>query len=103
MNLFKLSLIAVAIAGLSACSLEGDDGQDGVDGADGVAGVDGSNGADGANGSNSLTVQTQLPEGDVNCPNSGVRIDSGLDTDNDGTLSESEITSTSYVLSLIHI
>ena len=97
MNLFKLSLIAVAIAGLSACSLEGDDGQDGLDGADGVAGVDGSNGADGANGSNSLTVQTQLPEGDVNCPNSGVRIDSGLDTDNDGTLSDSEITSTSYV------
>jgi alkaline phosphatase len=88
MNVFKLSLIAVAIAGLSACSLEGDDGQDGVDGAAG---------ADGSNGVNSLTVQTELTVGDANCPNSGVRIDSGLDSDSDGTLAEAEITSTSFV------
>jgi len=88
MNVFKLSLIAVAIAGLSACSLEGDDGQDGVDGAAG---------ADGSNGVNSLTVQTELAVGDTNCPNSGVRIDSGLDSDSDGTLAEAEITSTSFV------
>ena len=88
MNVFKLSLIAVAIAGLSACSLEGDDGQDGVDGAAG---------ADGSNGVNSLTVQTELAVGDANCPNSGVRIDSGLDNDSDGTLAEAEITSTSFV------
>lgn len=88
MNVFKLSLIAVAIAGLSACSLEGDDGQDGVDGAAG---------ADGSNGVNSLTVQTELAVGDANCPNSGVRIDSGLDSDSDGTLAEAEITSTSFV------
>ncbi|MEQ3639302.1 MAG: alkaline phosphatase [Alteromonas sp.] len=88
MNVFKLSLIAVAIAGLSACSLEGDDGQDGVDGAAG---------ADGSNGVSSLTVQTELAVGDANCPNSGVRIDSGLDSDSDGTLAEAEITSTSFV------
>ena len=88
MNVFKLSLIAVAIAGLSACSLEGDDGQDGVDGAAG---------ADGSNGVSSLTVQTELAVGDANCPNSGVRIDSGLDNDSDGTLAEAEITSTSFV------
>jgi alkaline phosphatase len=88
MNVFKLSLIAVAIAGLSACSLEGDDGQDGVDGAAGAAG---------SNGVNSLTVQTELTVGDANCPNSGVRIDSGLDSDSDGTLAEAEITSTSFV------
>ncbi|WP_420933209.1 alkaline phosphatase [Alteromonas sp. A081] len=88
MNVFKLSLIAVAIAGLSACSLEGDDGQDGVDGAAG---------ADGSNGVNSLTVQTELAVGNTNCPNSGVRIDSGLDSDSDGTLADAEITSTSFV------
>lgn len=88
MNLFKLSIIAVAVAGLSACSLEGDDGNDGAPGADG---------ADGQNGLTSLTVQTELAVGDTNCPNSGVRIDSGLDADADGSLGESEITSTSYV------
>ncbi len=88
MNLFKLSIIAVAVAGLSACSLEGDDGNDGAPGADG---------ADGQNGLTSLTVQTELAVGDANCPNSGIRIDSGLDADADGTLGDSEITSTSYV------
>ena len=94
MNVFKLSIIAVAIAGLSACSLDGDDGQDGVDG---TAGVDGAAGADGNNGLNSLTVQTNLPVGDANCPNSGVRIDSGLDSDRNGSLAEGEVTSTSFV------
>ena len=88
MNLFKLSIIAVAVAGLSGCSLEGDDGNDGAPGADGT---------DGQNGLTSLTVQTELAVGDANCPNSGVRIDSGLDADADGSLGESEITSTSYV------
>jgi len=52
---------------------------------------------DGQNGLTSLTVQTELAVGDANCPNSGVRIDSGLDADADGTLADSEITSTSYV------
>lgn len=88
MNFFKLSIIAVAVAGLSACSLEGDDGNDGAPGVDGT---------DGQNGLTSLTVQTELAVGDANCPNSGVRIDSGLDADADGTLGDSEITSTSYV------
>ncbi len=65
MKLFKLSIVALAVAGLTACSLEGDDGNDGA------AGVDGSNGL------NSLTVQTALAVGDTNCPNSGVQFDSG--------------------------
>lgn len=88
MKVFKYSLLALALAGLTACSLDGDDG------ADGAAGQ---NGTDGTNGLNSLTVQTDLPVGDDNCPNSGVRFDSGLDSDSDGTLAESEITATSYV------
>ncbi|BFT29891.1 hypothetical protein D210916BOD24_10670 [Alteromonas sp. D210916BOD_24] len=88
MNVFKLSVIAVAVAGLSGCFLEGDDGKDGVNG---------QNGVDGSNGLTSLTLQTELPVGDSNCPNSGLRIDSGLDADSDGTLAEAEITSTSYV------
>ena len=87
MKLFKLSIVALAVAGLTACSLEGDDGNDGA------AGVDGSNGL------NSLTVQTALAVGDANCPNSGVQFDSGLDTNADGTLGSDEITDTSYVCS----
>lgn len=85
MKVFKYSLIALALAGLTACSLDGDDGEDGAAG------------QNGNNGLNSLTVQTELAMGDANCPNSGVRIDSGLDTDSDGTLADSEITATSYV------
>jgi len=88
MNVFKLSVIAVAVAGLSGCFLEGDDGKDGVDG---------QNGVDGTNGLTSITVQTELAVGDANCPNSGLRIDSGVDSDSDGTLAEAEITATSYV------
>ncbi|GGF53933.1 alkaline phosphatase [Alteromonas lipolytica] len=85
MNVFKLSLVAAAVIGLSACSLDGDDGKDGT------------NGADGSDGVTSLVVQTQLPVGNASCPNSGVQIDSGLDSDSDGALTGDEITSTSYV------
>lgn len=88
MNVFKLSVVAAAVIGLSACSLDGDDGKDGVNG---------TNGANGTDGVTSLVVQTELAVGDANCPNSGVQIDSGLDSDNDGALSDSEISSTSYV------
>lgn len=83
MNIFKLSTITIAILSLTAC-LEGDDGSNGV------------NGADGANGTNSLIKQTSLLTGNMFCPNGGVQFDSGLDTDNDSVLSESEITSTEY-------
>ena len=61
MKAFKYSVLALAMAGLTACSLDGDDGADGTDG---------------NNGLNSLTVQTELATGDANCPNSGVRFDS---------------------------
>lgn len=88
MKLFKLSIVALAVAGLSACSLEGDDGVDGTNGVDG---------ADGSNGLNSLIVQTALEQGDTNCPNSGTQIDSGIDADADGSLSSDEISSTTYV------
>ncbi|MCO7223926.1 alkaline phosphatase [Pleionea sp. CnH1-48] len=84
MKLFKLSVMAVAVAGLAGCA---DDGKDGT------------NGANGANGLNSLVVQTALPVGNDNCPNSGVQIDSGLDNNANGTLEADEIASTEYVCS----
>ncbi|MEG3766865.1 alkaline phosphatase [Alteromonas sp. 14N.309.X.WAT.G.H12] len=82
MKVFKTSLIAMTLAGLTACSLDGNDG---------------ANGQNGTNGTNSLTVQTDLAMGDENCPNSGVRLDSGLDLDSDGSLADTEVTATSYV------
>ncbi|MGZ9899559.1 alkaline phosphatase [Shewanella gaetbuli] len=81
MKNLNLTLVAIAIMSLTACS-DGDDGQ---------------NGTDGSNGATSLITQTALPLGDANCPNTGVRIDSGVDTDADGTLQASEISATEYV------
>ncbi|MFT4939816.1 MAG: DNA-binding beta-propeller fold protein YncE [Paraglaciecola sp.] len=54
----KLSLLAAAIvAGLTGCSLEGDDGQIGVDGAPGLNGVDGQNGPDGKSLPRELAIE----------------------------------------------
>lgn len=86
MKTLRLSAIAVAILGLASCS-------------DGNNGVDGNNGTDGTNGLNSLVVQTVLAIGDTNCPNSGLKIDSGLDSDASGNLETAEITATEYVCS----
>ncbi|MDO6641016.1 alkaline phosphatase [Shewanella sp. 5_MG-2023] len=84
MKNLNLSLVALAVMGLSACS-DGDDGSNGADG------------SNGSNGSTSLIVQTALAIGDANCPNSGVQIDSGIDTDSDGELQSTEVTATEYV------
>lgn len=94
MKNMKLSLIAIAVFGLNGCFLEGDDG---TNGANGVAGINGADGQDGATGTSSLVVQTNLTIGDINCPNSGVKFDSGIDADLSGILEPSEITSTNYV------
>ena len=89
MKVFKVAILAAAIAGLSACG--GDDGDTGPQGPAGV------NGADGANGSNALVSQTALAEGDANCPGGGIRFDSGADANSNNQLDASEITSTEYV------
>lgn len=79
MKLFKLSLITLSVISLAACDLEGDDGV---------------NGTDAING---LTKQTTLMTSNENCPNGGVRIDSGQDTNGNNQLDDSEIQSTNYV------
>ncbi|MEP1385462.1 MAG: alkaline phosphatase [Paraglaciecola sp.] len=84
MKTLRLSAIAVAILGLASCS-DGDNGADGINGQNGVDGL------------TSLVVQTALAVGDASCPNSGVQIDTGLDSDASGTLETSEITATEYV------
>ena len=91
-NNFKHTLLAVAVvAGISAC--DGDDGNRGPAGAQGPIGTTGSAGV------NSLINQIVLaPKSDA-CFNGGVRFDSGLDTNANGILESSEVTSTSFTCS----
>ena len=50
----------------------------------------------GIDGNNSLTKITSEAAG-TNCENGGLKIDTGIDSDSDGTLDDSEITATAYV------
>lgn len=60
---------------------------------------DGSNGQNGMNGVNGGLVRVSAEPNGANCPNGGSRIESGLDTSNDGVLDAGEVTATSYVCS----
>lgn len=109
----RLLGVAFVIA-LAACDGEGggasssSNGADGADGAsgaaganganggNGAAGTNGANGANGANGSTSLAGITAEPAG-ANCAYGGSRITAGGDTNGDGVLSPSEVTSTQYI------
>lgn len=73
----------LAIAGmifLAAC--EGDDGTNGVDG------------AAGADGFNSLVATRDIPKGDATCAGGGIALDSGLDTNRNDVLDDTEVTAT---------
>lgn len=50
----------------------------------------------GINGNNSLTTIITEPEG-TNCENGGIKIDSGIDINNDGILTEDEIMSSAFI------
>lgn len=58
----------------------------------GADGNDGSNGSDGTNGSDGLNslIRTTNESAGANCPNGGIRIDVGLDTDRNGNLEAGE-------------
>ncbi|MDN4500831.1 alkaline phosphatase [Alteromonadaceae bacterium BrNp21-10] len=99
-NLSKLALAFSLTLTLAAC--DGDDGAMGTPGTQGpagAAGTDGSNGTDGAGGLNSLIKQTALAVGNEHCRNSGLQLDSGLDTNVNGELDATEVTQTEYVCS----
>ncbi|MDO6446712.1 alkaline phosphatase [Colwellia sp. 1_MG-2023] len=88
MKKYIISAITASLTlALSACG-DGDNGKDGVNG---------TNGSNGVNGLTSLVKQTELPVGDNNCLNSGVRIDSGIDANSDGVLEESEFSESQFV------
>lgn len=68
----------------------------------GAAGTNGTNGSNGSNGSNGTSghdalVHTSPELPGIHCPAGGTRIDSGVDSDGDGTLSNTEVTATTYV------
>lgn len=56
----------------------------------GIAGIDGTNGGDGTDGFKSLIKTTDEIQGS-NCENGGTKIETGIDTNNDGLLDASEI------------
>ena len=54
------------------------------------------NGAEGSNGLESLIVQTDEPAGE-NCSHGGVKVQIGLDDNDDGALDDSEVDETRFV------
>jgi 5'-nucleotidase / UDP-sugar diphosphatase len=79
----RIRSAALALAAallLTAC--DGDDGDDGADGADGL---------------NSLSNTVEIPVGDAQCPGGGLALQTGLDTNRNGTLDPGEVQSTSTI------
>ena len=85
--------------------LAGIDGKDGADGAkgergdqgeQGEPGIAGEPGENGADGYDSLVSATDEPAGE-NCANGGKKFISGIDTDRNGVLDESEIKNSYYI------
>ena len=70
--------------------VDGKDGIDGTNGSDGNKGSTGADGAPGAVGKNALLASSHELAGD-NCAFAGIRVESGLDQNSDGTLSSDEV------------
>ena len=75
---------------------KGKDGADGKDGAKGDKGEKGDKGDAGKDGKNALATTTDLPASS-SYPNGAVEVKTGMDTNNNGKLDSSEVTSTSIV------
>ena len=71
----------------------GTTGAQGAQGIQGVAGANGTNGSNGTNGQNTLVKTTTEATG-ANCTTGGVKIEYGLDANNNGILDVSEINAT---------
>ncbi len=77
----------------------GDDGQDGAQGPQGPAGNDGADGQDGSNGQDGATalIETSTEPAGANCANGGVKIEAGVDDNDNGQLDSNEVDSTQYI------
>jgi len=82
---------AQGIQGLNGS--QGIQGATGAQGTQGIQGVAGTNGTNGTNGQNTL-VKTITEAAGANCTSGGVKIEYGLDANNNGTLDLSEINAT---------
>ena len=80
--------VGTAVLALALAACDGDDGRDGTDGADGAPGAD---------GLTSLLRNTELPAGSDACEAGGVQVDSGIDANGDGVLSNDEVDQTTFV------
>ncbi len=105
-NAIVTGLLLASSVMLVAC--DGDDGRDGARGEVGAQGPAGDQGAtgdqgpagdQGAAGSNSLVKQTTLAVGNEQCFAGGLRIDSGVDSNNNGELDDAEISESSLLCS----
>jgi Collagen triple helix repeat (20 copies) len=76
--------------------MNGANGDAGLNGTNGEAGMNGANGEAGMNGISYLTTATTVAAG-TNCASGGVEIQTGPDTNRNGMLDPSEVTSTTYV------
>ena len=96
MKLNTKKLIGISLLGLTLITSGCIEGADGAAGTNGVNGTDGVDGARGENGLNVLiNTTTEIPGN--NCMEGGIKVNVGLDADQNGTLESSEITSTRYV------
>lgn len=62
----------------------------------GANGIDGADGNDGSNGLHTLSNVITEPMGDT-CPNGGYKLEVGLDSNNNGALDASEVSSENYI------
>lgn len=68
----------------------------GTNGSNGTSGTNGTNGTNGINGLKALVKKTAEPAG-ANCAGGGVKIESGIDNNNNNTLDVAEVSTTQYV------
>ena len=82
-----------------ATGLVGPAGANGQDGATGPSGPEGPQGVAGLDGGESLQnlIQTSVESAGTNCANGGVLIESGIDTNVNGSLEPTEVTNSEYV------
>ncbi|MFW5967417.1 MAG: DUF7151 family protein, partial [Persicimonas sp.] len=97
--LLTLTLVGGLVT-LGACAgetgPEGEQGEQGPEGEAGEDGQDGEDGEDGEDGATSLTETEEVEAGDE-CEAGGVRVNTGIDENDDGELSEDEVTSSEVI------
>jgi hypothetical protein len=92
-NILQIILITFFTFTISSCAKDSDSPSSAT--AAGVTST-GSDGTDGTNGKNSL-ISTTTESSGANCTTGGLKIQSGLDSDEDGVLDSAEVTATTYV------